>query len=76
MDYIDKREHRKIVSGFYPLRIVEGRQRKHIYGSREFEQNRLKMQKESPGSEPSILSADPVELIMKYIRQMVFMSYR
>jgi len=54
------------LSDEYLKRIVAGRQRKHIAGTKEFEQNRKAMQKRSPGSEPSILTADAEELVEKY----------
>ena len=63
-DIVD--EKRKILDGTYSSRIVEGRQRKHIEGTLEFAQNREKMQKLSPGSEPAILYADAKELVRKY----------
>jgi len=61
-----EKEREKILSGIYPDKIVLGRQRKHIEGTREFEQNRAKMQKLSPGSEPAILIADAQSLVDKY----------
>ena len=45
-------ERQKILNGFYSDKIIQGRQRKHIFGTKEFEQNRIKMKKNSPGSEP------------------------
>jgi len=33
-------ERRKILDGTYPVRVVQGRQNKHIEGTREFEQNK------------------------------------
>ena len=59
-------ERQKILNGTYPSRIIEGRQRKHIEGTREFEQNRAKMQRLSPGSEPAILTADAQTLVNRY----------
>ncbi|GBU21471.1 hypothetical protein R80B4_01363 [Fibrobacteres bacterium R8-0-B4] len=50
----------------YSKRIVAGRQRKHIAGTIEFEQHRRAMQRRSPGSKPSILTADAEELVEKY----------
>jgi len=57
-------ERNKIIDGTYPSRVIVGRQNKHIEGTREFEQNREKMQK--IGSEPSILYADAQMLVDKY----------
>jgi len=57
-------ERRKILDGTYPLRIIAGRQNKHIEGTREFEQNREKMRK--LGSRPSILIADAQMLADKF----------
>ena len=59
-------EKRKILDGTYPSRIIEGRQNKHIEGTREFEQKREQMQKLSPGSAPAILYADAQNLVGKY----------
>jgi len=57
---------RKILDGTYPSRVIIGRQNKHIEGTKEFEQNKEKMKKESPGSNPSILIADADEIMQKY----------
>ena len=57
-------ERKKILNGIYPSRVISGRQNKHIEGTKEFEQNRDKMQK--IGSEPSILYADAQMLVDKY----------
>ncbi|MCL2030558.1 MAG: polymorphic toxin type 50 domain-containing protein [Oscillospiraceae bacterium] len=54
-------ERRKILDGTYPSRIIEGRQRKHIEGTREFEQNREKMKRY--GSNPSILTEDAQTIV-------------
>jgi len=54
------------LSDEYSKRIVAGRQRKHILGTKEFEQHRKAMQAKNPGSEPSILTADAEELVEKY----------
>jgi len=51
-------ERRKILDGTYPSRVVQGRQNKHIESTVEFEQKRRQMQKDSPGSEPSIINTD------------------
>ena len=59
-------ERQKIIDSTYPSRIVKGRQRKHIKGTKEFKQNRAKMQELSSGSEPAILLADAEELMNKY----------
>jgi len=59
-------ERRKILDGTYPSEIIQGHQNKHIEGTREFYQNREKIQKLSPGSEPSILYANAQELVEKY----------
>jgi len=59
-------ERRKILDGTYPLRIIQGRQNKHIEGTREFEQNCEKMNRLSPGSRPATLTADAAELVNKY----------
>jgi len=57
-------ERRKIRDGTYPSRIIQGRQNKHIQGTKQFEQNREKMQK--IGSAPAILQADAQSLVEKY----------
>jgi len=62
----EEEERRKILDGTYPSKIVAGRQRKHIPGTIEFEQKRRAMKRKSPGSEPSILTADADELVEKY----------
>jgi hypothetical protein len=54
------------LSDEYSKRIVVGRQRKHIPGTKEFEQHRKAMQTRSPGSEPSILTVDANELVDMY----------
>jgi len=54
------------ISDEYSKRIVAGRQRKHIAGTKEFEQHRRAMQAKNPGSEPSILTVDAEELVEKY----------
>ena len=59
-------ERRKILDGTYPSKIIQGRQNKHIEGTREFEQKRIQINKSSTGSEPSILTANAQELINKY----------
>jgi len=59
-------ERKKILDGTYPTKIVLGKQRKHILGTVEFEQDREKMQRLSTGSEPSILEIDAEKLIKKY----------
>ena len=59
-------ERRKILDGTYPTRVIQGRQNKHIEGTREFEQKRMAMEKDSPGSEPSILSLDAQALVDRY----------
>ena len=61
-------ERKKILDGTYPSKIVKGRQRKHIEGTTEFEQNRQAMKRISPGSEPSKLlpNVDAAALIKKY----------
>ena len=59
-------EREKILNGEYPSRIVQGRQNKHIPGTREFEQKRESMKRENPKSEPSILTADAKMLVDKY----------
>ena len=51
-------ERHKILDGVYSSRVVDGRQRKHIKGTREYEQNRAKMRRYSPESEPSKLDPD------------------
>jgi hypothetical protein len=64
MDEVEARK--KILDGTYPSNVVTGRQRKHIEGTREFEQNREKMNRLNPGSEPSILKDDPQTLVDRY----------
>jgi len=64
------------LSDEYSKRIVLGRQRKHIAGTKEFEQHRKAMQKRSPGSEPAILTVDAEELVDKYAGRGVKMQPR
>jgi len=59
-------EKRKILDGTYPTKVVAGRQRKHILGTREFAQNLQKMQNQEPKSRPAILIADAKKLVAKY----------
>ena len=59
-------ERRKILDGTYPSRVIAGRQNKHIEGTREFEQKRRQMQKDSTGSEPAVLIVDAQYLVDKY----------
>jgi hypothetical protein len=59
-----KDERDKILDGTYPDKIIAGRQRKHILGTKEFVQKRQAMQ--IKGSSPSILTADAEELVKKY----------
>ena len=59
-------EKRKILDGTYPSRIITGRQNKHIEGTREFEQKREQMERDSPGSMPAVLYADAQVLVDKY----------
>ena len=59
-------ERRKILDGTYPSRVIQGRQNKHIKGTREFAQKREQMAKDSPGSEPAILEVDAQMLVDKY----------
>jgi hypothetical protein len=61
-------ERDKILNGTYPSRIIDGRQRKHIEGTKEFEQLRERMQRVSPGSEPAILNhgIDAQKLVDEY----------
>jgi len=61
-----KDERDKILDGTYSDKIIAGRQRKHIQGTKEFEQKKQSMQKTSPHSEPSILTVDAEELVKKY----------
>ena len=62
----ENEERQKILNGEYPSRIVQGRQNKHIPGTKEFEQKREKMNRISEGSEPAILEADAQMLVDKY----------
>jgi len=59
-------ERRKILDGTYPAKIVAGRQRKHILGTREFAQKQQQMQNDNTGSKPAILIADAKKLVDKY----------
>lgn len=61
-----KDERDKIIDGTYSDRVIWGRQRKHIQGTKEFEQKRQSTQRTSPHSEPSILTADAEDLVKKY----------
>jgi hypothetical protein len=54
------------LSDEYSKRIIVGRQRKHIAGTKEFEQHRKAMQAKNPGSEPAILILDAEKLVEKY----------
>jgi hypothetical protein len=57
---------RKIVNGDYSTRINRGRQRKHIEGTKEFQQLAEKMDRQSPGSKPAILAVDAQSLIGEF----------
>ena len=57
---------KQIINGTYPSKVCLGKQRKHIQGTKEFEQARIHMQREFPGSEPAILTTNAKELIDKY----------
>jgi hypothetical protein len=61
-------ERAKILNGDYPSRIQKGKQRKHISGTREFNQQRKKMNRFISGSEPAILNpnADAQDLVNQY----------
>jgi len=61
-------ERDKIKNGTYPSHIQKGKQRKHSPGTREFQQEREKLNRRSPGSEPSILNndVDAQELVNRY----------
>jgi hypothetical protein len=56
-------ERQKILNGTYPSRVVQGRQNKHIEGTREFEQNREQMNRLNPGSSPAILDVDAQTMV-------------
>jgi len=62
----NEKERRKILDGTYPTRIIQGRQNKHIEGTREFGQSCEKMHRLSPGSRPAVLTADAQTLVDKY----------
>jgi hypothetical protein len=47
----------KILNGEYKTNVTN-QQRKHQEGTIEFEQQRLKMQRENPGSEPAVVNSD------------------
>jgi hypothetical protein len=59
-------ERQKILDGTYPSRIIQGRQNKHIAGTREFEQKSEAMEKESPRNKPSVIEADVKILVDRY----------
>jgi len=59
-------ERQKILDGTYPSRVVQGRQNKHIQGTREFEQKREQIKREDSRNEPAILEVDAQTLIDKY----------
>jgi len=59
-------ERRKIIDGIYPLIIAQGKQNKHIPGTKEFLDKEKQMQQEIPDGKPSILKVDAEELIKKY----------
>ena len=61
-----ERERQKILDGSYPGRVIQGRQNKHIDGTREFEQKCKSMEIESPGSKPAILTVNAQMLVDKY----------
>ncbi|MCL1996319.1 MAG: polymorphic toxin type 50 domain-containing protein [Defluviitaleaceae bacterium] len=61
-----ERERQKILDGTYPSRVVQGRQNKHIQGTREFEQKREQMKRTDPTGQPSILEVDAQALVDKY----------
>ena len=59
-------ERQKILHGTYPSRVIQGRQNKHIAETREFEQNREKMNRLNPGSMPAILEIDATDFVAEY----------
>ncbi|MCL2634912.1 MAG: polymorphic toxin type 50 domain-containing protein [Oscillospiraceae bacterium] len=59
-------ERQKILDGTYPNRIIQGRQNKHIEGTKEFEQNCEKMHRLSPGSRPAVLTSEAKMLVDKF----------
>jgi len=61
-----KAEQDKIKSGEYPSRVIQGRQNKHIEGTKEFEQKRESMKKKKSSNEPAILKVDAQALVDKY----------
>ncbi|MCL1996317.1 MAG: polymorphic toxin type 50 domain-containing protein [Defluviitaleaceae bacterium] len=61
-----ERERQKILDGTYPSRVVQGRQNKHIQGTREFEQKREQIKREDPTGEPAILEVDAQALVDRY----------
>ena len=65
--HIDK-ERKKILDGTYPFKVIDGRQRKHIEGTKEFEDKRLSMQRYNINAEPSIVlpSIDIQKLVDRY----------
>lgn len=54
----------RIKTNYYPKSISKGKQNKHIQGTNEFKLHVLKL--EEKGFKPSILTADPVELVNQY----------
>ena len=59
-------ERRKIINGVYSLIIAQGKQNKHIPGTKEFLDKERQMQQEIPNGKPSILEVDAGELVKKH----------
>ena len=65
--HIDE-ERKKILDGTYPSKVIDGRQRKHIEGTKEFDDKRLSMQRYNINAEPSLVSPsiDVQKLVDRY----------
>ena len=61
-----KEVRQKILDGTYSSRVVQGRQNKHIQGTKEFEQKREQIKKADSRNEPAILEVDAQTLVNRY----------
>ena len=64
----ENQARRNILDGTYPSRIIQGRQNKHIEGTKEYNQKQEQIEKVSPGSKPSKLreNINAQSLVDKY----------
>jgi len=64
----EEQARQNILDGTYSSRVIFGRQRKHIEGTQEYNDNMARLEQLSPGSRPSKLNdgVDAQALVDKY----------